>query len=560
LALLATGKHNRGSYTALLFALKRGGHSGTLTVKYGRRKRELLFIVGEPVLYRSDLSEDAVDRTLVSSGLVPADRVRWIVDKLGPDESVETALIMSGAISEEKLSEHKLQRLPIGIGSPFVWRSGDWSFSPLAGFSSDNFDPSLLPSSSGLKSLWKVIRKEMATNDVMMEITSGNKGGLSMSPDSKALLGAVDPAGPLNQIADAIGDGCSVEALFGKIPDTSGDLFKLLWMLEAGGVVLRENVSDNGQLDDQLNNMSESGGSSSVATAPSKDKGSEKSTQRVAVQDSGGTPEKAVKNGVTEVHSAKMGSDFYTFLGIDQSATRREVDRACKSMAKKWRPVEGDKNLSEEQAVQVKELLAGVQLVWRTLTDPKHKKEYDRRLEAGRAPKVEVNLGRRSTVKPKDIKPSPVEENKPAPVEEKGDEAARGIATLIESKKYSEAQSVLEDSRVDNPCDPFILASLGWVNWMILDENPSSSSEDPIEFIDLALTFDSRNMLALEYKAKILLSKGANSQARAVLKRLLTVEPRAQWAKTALQNISDSGAGNSAADRKRRFWRNKGDR
>jgi len=558
LALLATGKHDRRTYTALLFAIRRGGHSGTLTVKYGRRKRELLFLAGEAVMYRSDLSEDSVERTLVSSGLVPADRVKWITDKLGPNESIEKALVMSGAVSEEQLAEHKMSRLPVGIGSPFVWRSGDWSFSPLAGFSSNQFDPALLPIKSGLSSLWKVVRKEMATNDVMMEVSAGNKGSLSMATNGDSLLSAIEPGESLSQISVAIGDGCTVEELFTKIPDSSGDLFKLLWMLEAGGVLLRSNVNDNGQLDSKLNNIEEVSEATNVSASPAKPK-----SETAEVSESTKESPKSITDELAEVHAAKMGNDFYTFLGVDKSAKRRDVDRACKSMAKKWRPVEGRKDLDEMQAVQVKELLAGVQLVWRTLTDPKHKKEYDRRLEAGRAPVVEIRLGRRHSAKglgankPKTptAKAAPQQEQQPEVVDQ-----AKNIVDLIESKKYAEALAVLEEQRIETPTDPFILASLGWVNWLIQGTNASTSGEDPVEFIDLALTFDSRNMLALEYKAKILLAKGANSQAKAVLKRLLTVEPRAQWAKTSLDNLTDGGVGSANTERKRRFWRNKGDR
>jgi len=342
LALLATGKHDRRTYTALLFALRRGGHSGTLKVKYGRRNRELLFIAGEPVLYRSDLSEDAVERTLVAKGLVPADRVKWITVKLGPDESVEMALVMSGAISAEKLSEHKSRRLPVGIGSPFVWRSGDWSFTPLSGFSAGSFDPGLLPSRSGLKALWKVVRKEMATNDVMMEVTSGDKGGLLIAPGGEALLAAIQPKEPLSQIVSAIGDGCSVEDLFRSVPDNSGDLFKLLWMLEAGGVVLRENVADNNQLDSQLENIeATSSGSPSATKRPVT---ARKVTSAVEIDDE---PTASVLDEIAGIHESKMGTDFYTFLGLDQKATTRDVDKACKSMAKMWRHIEGNSALDD---------------------------------------------------------------------------------------------------------------------------------------------------------------------------------------------------------------------
>ena len=114
---LATGKHSRRTYAALLFSIRRGGHCGTLEITSGRRKREIRFIAGEAVSYSSDIPEEQLGKSLVGSGLVPKDRLKWILDKLGPDESVETALLMSGALTEEALAQHKAEQLPARVGA-----------------------------------------------------------------------------------------------------------------------------------------------------------------------------------------------------------------------------------------------------------------------------------------------------------------------------------------------------------------------------------------------------------------------------------------------------------
>ena len=81
-----------------------------------------------------------------------------------------------------------------------------------------------------------------------------------------------------------------------------------------------------------------------------------------------------------------MGRDFYGFLGVEINAESAVVDRACKLLVQRWRPIEGEAGLAFEDRERLGQLLRGVQLVWQTLMDPLRRAEYDERLEEGHAP------------------------------------------------------------------------------------------------------------------------------------------------------------------------------
>ena len=150
-------------------------------------------------------------------------------------------------------------------------------------------------------------------------------------------------------------------------------------------------------------------------------------------------------------------------------------------------------------------VLAGVQLVWRTLTDDHHREEYDKRNAQGRAPKVGDLRGASAAPSPTSSGPAaPPPGPRLAPAHEKA-------RKLMDQGKHKEALSALkEELRVDNPSDPDIMADLGWATWKL----QGGKNGDAEEFLRLALTFDDRHLLGLEYLAKVLVDKGDTETAR----------------------------------------------
>jgi tetratricopeptide (TPR) repeat protein len=558
LAGTAKGKHSRAGYVELVFALHSGRHSGRLKITHGRRSRVLFFIAGRPVLYSSDLPDEDLVHTLAYADLIPEDRLKWIADKLSPGEKLEDALVMSGSLTQEALDEHLRSRTRPGISGPLTWSSGSWSFEVLPASVAEGFDPQLLGEETAMPALWNGVNKHVGTDEVLPAVTAAKKGVLKLDEAGAALLSEVGLDAPFSTIGEAIGSGASVEDVFRTIPDNSGGLFKLLWMLECGGAIQRKNGIWKGDIAKSIRKAES--GSSGTPTIPSVPSASTKGGKQDA---SRSTPAKEkgmdINAEVEAAHAERMGQDFYRFLGLDPTCPRKDVDKACKDLAQRWRAADSTAGLSDVSRKHLKDLLAGVQLAWRTLTDPKAKREYDRRLEMGRAPKVEIKVSRGAVKLPQKA-PEPAAGKKLSParaISQSSEEsnAAKG-RTLLNRNEFAAAVKVLEIARIDSPSDPKVLADLGWARWKA--RQWGKDEDEPEEFLRLALTFEPQNPRALEFLARINIDKGESEKAQKILKRILKLTPGSDWARSAL--LSQQKGQRSETVTRRGFWRGKGDK
>ncbi|MEC7242366.1 MAG: tetratricopeptide repeat protein [Myxococcota bacterium] len=561
----AKGKHSRAGYVGLVFAIHRGKHSGRLVLSRGRRSRELFFLCGRPVLYRSNLPEEGLAQTLVQSDVLPESRVKWIAEKLSPDERLEEALVLSGSLSEEQLEEHRLARTKPGVSEALSWNNGTWEFHALPAEFSRLYDTELLRSDTALASLWHGVSKHVTTDEVLPFVTDSTKGPLLLTDVAPEIIAGLGLPDSFADFQSAVGDGASVEDVFRSIPDSTGGLFKLIWMLECGGVVARENGAWDETLQDLLVSAAQGASKPSDGDAepeaPKEASPPKKKTTRTRsaarrpdVSSSSGKQSEAWTEGqIVGAHQERMGCDFYAFLGIPAPSPRKDVDKACKELAQAWRKLDSTPGISSENRRLLKELLGGVQLVWRTLTDPKHKREYDRRLDMGRAPLVES----RSTRSPGEVPPIPKRaEKKPEPVEAPESEPLEQAKSLIAQGKFKAAASVLESARMANPSDPAVLAELGWASWKGRKWG-AEEDETAEEYLRLALTFEPQNTRAMEFLARIAIEKGQKDKAQQILKRIIKITSDSEWARTALLSLQ-KGHRTETVSRKRGFWRDKG--
>jgi len=347
----------------------------------------------------------------------------------------------------------------------------------------------------------------------------------------------------LSTIAEALDSGCSVDALAGAVPDRTGDLLKLVWMLQLGGLIVRENDPHPASVVEQVLSARFKGGAPALKN-PKRKPGP-------PVEKAGALSEEAV----AAEHNRCIGQDFYSFLGVAPESRSQDIKRACKKMAKTWRSASVDKSLSESSRALAQEMAEGVQLVWRTFTDDGKKAEYDRRLASGRAPVVEPI--RVASLKDATNRAPPPAASPPSPKSPGTDEsiAQRSlIRALMDKGNHKNALAMLRQLRLEDPSDPDTLADLGWAEWRtkgLAAKNP----EDSEEFLRLALTFNPTHRRALEYFARIAMDMGQVDEARQRLTRILKADSGASWARQAIRDLDnpeqDSGKGG-------RFWRKGG--
>jgi len=367
--MAVSGSHDRRTYVRLVYALITGGHSGVLRVRLGPRNRWLYFLQGRPVLYRSDLPGDQFDHAAIDAGLLTQIRIDALRKGLPAGASLEEAAVLAGDLSWDDLAEFSASRLRLGLGSPLALSSGEWSFEPRPELKLDRIDPALLPDISPLEALWRGVRHNVDLDEVLPTMTDTSGGRWTPGENLARRFAAMGVKEPLDKLIDVVGDGATIDALFGSVQDTSGHLIRLLWLLEAVGLLRREGRPYQDDLGRRL---------SRAATRTAQGKGKKRKRKRKK-------PTKDAAQMISRDHEARMGRDFYGFLGLNPDSDNEVVDRACKLLVQRWRPLEKEE-LETEDRERLGQLLRGVQLVWQTLMDPLRRSEYDDRLILGQAP------------------------------------------------------------------------------------------------------------------------------------------------------------------------------
>ena len=558
----ATGAHDRRIWARLLGVLRVHGLSGRLEVRNGRHRRALSLVGGAPVLFESDVPEDELATTLADAGLVPGDRLSWLQGRLGDGESLQGALLMSGAIDGEALARHQRDRLRIGILAPLKWGSGAWTFSGAPRLRAGQIDPSLLPGVSSLEVLASGIGTLIDLDTAMQAIGSG---ALRPGPHHEALWDELELEGPLAGIDALLGEGRDLMALMSGLGESARDLPALVWLLRAAGVV------ESGDQDDPGNGLVALGRALSAAgrgepaardaaggapaPAPTPTAAPADRAPRPVMRPpeppappraprgtaprrrpAGGSgmadesrslvPVSVVERMVATDHAERMDRDAYAFLDIQPDAVAETIRHASSRLGRRWRAAAKDGRLPPETRALARALIDAAKRHRTLLLDADRRAAHDRELGIG--PDV----------------PDQREASGPLMV----------ARACMDRGEHRAAVPHLERLRQESPSDPDVLADLGWATWHSRQGDPAGQANAE-EFLQLALTFDGRHLVAAERLARIALAGADPGQARARLRRVLRLEPGASWAQQALDSLPDEDAeGGSGL----MFWRKKG--
>lgn len=524
--------------------------SGLLEVAQGRRTRALSLVMGRPVRFDSDLPEDDLSRTLVVSGLVPRERVNWLKERLSDGESLQSALVQSGAIEQDQLTAHLRDRLRRGVLAPLLWGSGTWRFSlrPLRG---DQIDPRLLPDLSALKVLAEDIGTHIDLDTAMGDLTA--MGPLQLGSRFDLLFPDLGLGPELQDLPKSLGEGLPATALLGRHPAHARELVLILWLMSAAGLIAHPTRNE-----DELEEALRRAGEGRPPPTPAADPRAPKSTSRSAAAPSpapptrgaapvrpaaptrGATPsrpkstarsasapraapvppsERLARSAVPVAtvlrmlradHEERLGLADHLFLDLGPDADVATIKRACSRLARRWKLAERDPRLPPAGRVQARDLLRKLGEVRKSLIEAQ-----------ARQPNGPVAESR-ATASPKTASPGA---------------AARAALAAGDHRK---ALTMLEVLRHKYPSEPGILADLGWAIWH-LRRGEEKGVEEAEDYLRLALTFDARNLTAAERLARIAVARGDMDAARRALAHLLKIQPTATWAKKALSELDPEG-------------------
>lgn len=243
-------------------------------------------------------------------------------------------------------------------------------------------------------------------------------------------------------------------------------------------------------------------------------------------------------------YRTRMGTDYYTFLGVPSKASAVLIDRASAKLMKRWTRAAKDPELPDDLRLLAKELVQVGHLARRMFSVAERRAEYDRRLARGQAPLA----GNIKAARTRDLPRSTPGSLPPTP----GGANAAHIAArqALRQGNYSHAVHMLRALRMQSPSDPDILCDLGWAVWKASAETDRDGAE---EFLQLASTFDPRHERAREFLARVAVDSGDDEAARGRLDRYLKLRPDAEWARKALAELPEESQGNTGP--RLAFWK-----
>jgi len=583
------GAHQRKTYVALVYGLLRARRTGVLEVRSGRSWRRFYFVSGHAVWYSSDKAEEELSRTLVKAGLVTAGQMKSHTSKQSPFEPISERLLAAGLIGAQDLEDHRTGQLGPAVAAPLAWPTGEWSFQSRDALRLESIDPALFPDANALEGLWAGVRTYVQMEEAVQGLSATPGGVLVPSDELRPALESLSLEGPLAGLAATIGDGQTVEELFRQIPDRSGSLMQMLWLLSSCGLLVdRATPADvlqtllcggrelvrAAQLQLGLLRVKEAKAASSALRSglrPSKaGPGKAKLVDRkkapvrkeealpleapgrdAAAAAAPGAPPPApqaerdphvehLSKLISTAHGHRMGKDYYAFFDLDRSAHADDVHSAFQRLSRGWNAAATDPRLDQDDYARVQELLHAAKLVWQTLSNPERRKDYDVRVREGTQPHIVSQLAifmasERALRHQQDLRSGAAE-----PAIGHAHSEARA---LMKRGEYARALPHLKQQRGSSGSDPGVLADLGWCFWKVHGATiPGDGDDDGAEdLLLLAQTFDPSHAKAMEYLARMARERGDNERTLLWTGRLLKVHPRSTWGLKMLAELEDQG-------------------
>lgn len=602
------GRLDRALWAALLCALLREGRSGTLEMSFGRSWKRFDFILGVPVDYRSDREDDP------------------------------SALLLLTAAEDGRPDA-----LRNAVASSLDWGRGTWAWREAPALDPATIDPGLLPEPVTLSGLWAGVKQHLSMDEVMGLVTE--RGSFARADDFGEWFPMIGAEEPFDDLPAALAGGCALDVLYRRLPDRSGNLVKLLWLLDRAALFagqFRQRVEmtthleglSQGDTDAEIEiedpgatgevtavddeaiaaAMGGKAGASEPVVESSSEPGTDsgrrfgpppersKSTSYVhvgspatgevatieppasqeeattltapAIEEPpslGATVEVSLHDVADSVadepaptgappkkrdpaqiirrdYNKRMGRNYYMFLRLESDAPLSHIEKRCRQLAGRWQAAQRSRAVPPEVKELAKELATGIQLVYRTLKDPKRRAEYDRRMAAGQAPILTPIRGA-SSLSGAPTPPAPVQDAYLTP--RGGPTMLQRIQHFVQAGEWKLAAGLLKEARVADPSDPNVLAELGWVTWK-LDKDRDAAEE----FLKLAVAFDKKHLAATSYLGKLALDVEDHEAARKWLEKVMEIDRSQRWARRAIRKLPTPEA--EQTSRGLKFWR-KGD-
>ena len=588
----------------ILVLLRLRALSGRLIVQRSDGSRTLAIIGGQVVHMRSSLPRESMERTLVGSGAVTKDQIKWLRERMSDGDDLGQSLMMLGALNAEKMREHENFRICMGVIAGVRESGASWRFEASPHLSAQSVHPDLFSTFEPLSVLLDSSRQRVDINQVLMSLSQDGRGQLLPGPDFDECFRLLDVPAELQSLASTLRESQTFEELFRRMKVPVAPLAQLLWLLDSAGVLKRAGGSEKSAcpieqallkawnapaIELPLQSLvapttsrtatksksparkratggGRAGSTGMRSSTVSSTSGSERASSRAAAASGGSSGSRlrkaprtrtnrtrdrtrsrasrpAVLRMVEGDHEHRMGRGPFVFLGVPEDADDETVARAASTLAKRWRQAEQDDSLPDEARTKAGELYAGVSIAKKLISDAEKRESYLIRRDTTGALFITAS----------GLKEGPVPTSRAKAAKEAHARSSRNENGLLErahicmaKSDFRTAVALLKQAREQDPSSPRVFAALGWATW---SEGGANAAEDAEDYLRLALTFDARSIEALTYLVKVYITQSRLDNARPLLRMLVRLDPDSSWAKRTLAELdarSENANGNAS--------------
>jgi len=598
----------------LVASLWSRGASGRLITTRANHRRELRLVGGWPVDFRSTVGSESVEHTLVDGDIVPADRVAWVLRHLGSGESLLDGLEMAGALTVESRAAHAAFRLHRGVVAPLQWPQAQWRFESHPRLRRAGIDPALLPTVAPLPALHLGSEAHVDIDGTLARLVAPGQGPLRRSSDFEHAFRSLQVDGPLSELPGIIDAAANPEAVLGALSQHLAPVVRMLWLLQAAGLVAPASTSGSDPIEAALDaalarpapllevpvapteapaatpspaTPSPAPASAAPASAASpaarpsrfrrsrsaKPAASKGAAAAPAPPRAGSAPPRAASAPprAASASSTRARRPAAGAAGAQRSRgpTRQALERMVQSDFEHRMDLDLYAFLAIPDDADAETVTAALDRLvrrWR-LVEVRADLTPDARRMAheliGRAGEVQATLSDPRRRRDYDVQRGAAPRTS-AGGDEGGAPASPADAAVEEARRRMEAKDfpgalrLLMQARIDAPSHPGVLAELGWASWRC---RGADGGDDALDYVKLALTFDGRSERALEHLARIALDREDAPLARTALVRLTRLQPQERWPRAALKRLdaelAESG-GVRSGEGGSRFWRDGG--
>ncbi len=397
---------------ALIFDALETNATGQLSLRRGKIRKEIFFVLGSPVAADSNVRAESLAQYLLLKRVLDEAQVsRLLAAAQRERQSVLQTLAALGWLNEEEILRHYTAIVKVRIINALRWGEGTYRFDPGDSFSDRVLRCTIDGAKLALLGLKRMLSAEDASRELeghrdrVLRLTTRARrfGHLFERVFGREMLDLLEPGRTLNELLAMGLDSLMVYvhsyaltstdmAQFGEerasraeVP-SAGDPLDLEQLKRASGERALKASSTEDVVHRELFGVDEISVVANLGDPGTEEEHSETS-QVVEIPISvelepsaGGRSPEALRRKVLQTYLGLHDKNYYELLGVSPQASKEEIERAYHRLVAEFDPAKYSQVDLGTDHPKLEEVVSRFRQAYQVLADPELRKDYDRRL------------------------------------------------------------------------------------------------------------------------------------------------------------------------------------